>query len=221
MFHFFKKIDSQLKDDVVSELNWEPSVTSTDISVSAVEGIITLRGRVPHYSQKAKAEKAAQRVSGVRAVADEMEVDLTGANERSDVEMSKTALTALEWNYSVPEGIKVSVEKGWITLRGEAQWGYQRVAAEEAVSDLKGVRGITNEITIEPVAQTAEVKRLIEEALRRSSGSEVRAISVAVDGARVILSGNVHTFAEIEDAGRAAWNAVGVRFVENNLMLAS
>ena len=219
MFNFYEKKDSQIQQDVLTELKWDPSITATEISVTANDGVITLRGSVPHYFEKTAAEDAAQRVGGVRAVADELSVELAGPFQRSDKDIAETALTALNWNYSVPEGVDVVVEKGWITLKGEAEWDYERNAAKNSVSQLLGVRGVTNNITIKAKVQASDVKTRIEDALKRSAESEGRKITVAVNGDRVTLSGSVESFSEIEDARCAAWNAPGVMTVDNQLRI--
>lgn len=217
MFGFFEKSDSQIQKDVMSELRWDPSVTPFRISVTANDGIVTLRGSVPHYHEKATAEQAAQRIKGVRAVADEIKVDLLGSYERSDEDIARAALSALEWNYQVPDGIKLVVEDGWVTLSGEAEWDYQRNAAKDAVSPLMGVCGVSNKISLKSKVQASDVKTSIRDALKRSAESEGRHITIAVDGTRVTLSGTVQSAAEVEDAVLAAWNAPGVMMVDNRL----
>ena len=219
MFNFFSKTDSQIKHDVMNEIKWDPSITSTQVTVSADDGIITLRGTVPHFFEKSKAEDAAQRVGGVRAVADEIEVNMLGSFNRSDEQIAAAAVSAIDWSYSVPKGIKISVEKGWITLKGEADWDYQRIAAKDAVSQLMGVCGVTNEISIKSKMLSTDVKTRIEEALKRSAESEGRKISVSVSGDKATLTGNVHSFAELEVARHAAWMAPGIMYVENNLKI--
>ena len=221
MFNFFEKADARLQQDVMNELNWDPSVSSSEISVMAKDGVVTLRGNVPHYIQKATAEKAAQRVGGVRAIADELEVSILTASGRSDGDIAIAALNALEWNYQVPAKINVIVEKGWLTLRGEVEWDYQRTAARDAVASLVGVNGVTNEISIKSKVQQIDVKTRIEEALKRSAESEGRNITVSVQGNRVTLSGDVHSLTEIEDARVAAWSAPGVTSVQNDLKVAA
>jgi osmotically-inducible protein OsmY len=215
----FKKKDSQIQQDVTSELKWEPSVDSTEISVTANDGVVTLRGSVPHYYEKYSAEEAAERVGGVRAIADEIEVELRDSYQRSDSDIAEAALNALKWNYSAPEGIKVVVEKGWVILKGDADWDFERTAAKNAVSQLMGVRGVTNEISIKSRVQSSEVKTGIEEALKRSAESDAHKINVTVEGSQVTLSGTVHSLSEIEDARRAAWNAPGVITVEDKLKI--
>ena len=217
MFNFFSKTDSQIKQDVMNEIKWDPSVTSTQITVTADNGIVTLRGSVPHFFEKSKAEDAAQRVGGVRAVADEIEVNMLGSFNRSDEQIAAAAVSALDWSYSVPKGIKITVEKGWITLKGEAEWDYQRNAAKDAVSQLMGVCGVTNDISIKSKVLSTDIKTRIEEALTRSAESEGRKISVSVSGDKATLTGTVQSYAELEVARHAAWMAPGIMFVDNNL----
>ncbi len=219
MFNLFEKSDSQIQDDVKKEFQWDPSVSDSKIAVTVNDGIVTLRGTVPHYFEKSNAEQVAQRVGGVRAVADEIEVDISSTHKKTDEEIANAALAAMDWNYQVPAGIKVSVDRGWVTLRGETTWAFQRTAAANVVKPLMGVRGVTNEVTIKTQVQTADVKTRIEAALKRSAEREGRKINVAVSGNSVTLSGNVHSNYEIGDAGLAAWNAPGVLKVENHLKL--
>jgi osmotically-inducible protein OsmY len=219
MFNFFSKTDDQIQQDVINEIKWDPSVTASQVSVLANDGIVTLRGSVPHYFEKSQAEDAAQRVGGVRAVVDEIEVNLMGSYLRSDEQIAEAALDAIEWSYSAPKGIKITVENGWITLKGDAEWDFQRTAVEDSVSKLMGVCGVTNNISIRSKVQPSDIKNRIEEALKRSAQSEGRKISVSVKDDRAILDGNVHSFAEYEDAGHAAWMAPGIVRVENNLKI--
>ncbi len=221
MFNFFKKNDQDIERDVLIELGWLPSVDAKHVTVSVREGIATLRGNVPHYFEKRSAVIAAQGVGGVRAVADEMEVNLLGSDQRNDADIAQAALNALEWNYSVPEGVKVSVENGWVTLTGHAEWDYERLSATAAVAPLMGVRGVSNEMDIDTKVRAIDVKSLIEAALKRSAKNESRNIGVAVLGDKVTLSGNVHSLSEMQDAKDAAWGAPGVNFVENNLHIAA
>lgn len=220
MFNFFQKTDSQIQKDVTNELRWDSSVDNKAITVATKDGIVTLRGSVPHYFDKTSAEEAAQRVGGVRAVADEIQVDVLGTFVKSDEEIAAAAVRALEWDYSVPGGVKVTVDNAWITLKGELQWDYQRSAAKDAVKLLLGVKGVHNKITIKPDVQPTDIKTRIESALKRSAENESRKITVSVDGTAVTLSGNLTTQAEILDARIAAWNAPGVMSVISNLKLA-
>lgn len=219
MSTFSQKTDTQIQQDVLNEIKWDPSITASEVSVTANDGVVTLRGSVPHYFEKSSAENAAQRVSGVRAVADEIEVNMMGSYERSDEQIAEAALSALEWSYLAPKDIKVTVEKGWITLKGETEWDYQRTAAKDAVSQLMGVCGVSNYISIKSKILPSDIKRRIEEALKRSAETEGQKITVFVEGDKVTLTGNVHSFAELEDARHAAWMAPGIMSVENNLKI--
>ena len=220
MNELLQKTDSAIQRDVTSELMFDPQVTAAQIKVSVFDGIVTLRGNVPHYIEKRTAEDAAERVAGVRAVADELEVNVLGSFERNDEDLARGALTALEWNSRVLPGTKVSVDRAWITLRGEVEWDYQRTAAKETVSNLRGVRGVTNEMTIRSCVQPGDIKSRIEEALKRSAQAEGGKIHVSVDGSQVTLSGQADTFSEMGDAKLAAWSAPGVTSVHNDIKLA-
>jgi len=217
MFNLFNKKNEEVRRDVINELMWDPSLNSTQVQVTANDGIVTLRGSVPHFSEKQSAELAAQRVGGVKAVADELEV--RGLLEKTDEEIARAAINAFKWNYSVPADVKVSVENGWVTLSGETEWDYQRIAAKDAVGELLGVIGVTNNIFITPKVQSADVKTCIEDALKRAAEFEGKNISVTVNGSNVTLSGNVHSMAEKNEARQAAWMAPGVMTVDNNLTI--
>ena len=222
MFNFFEKKDSKIQEDVIKELKWDPSITSVKITATSKDGIVTLRGTVPHYYEKLTAENAAQRVGGVRAVADEIEVNIMGSYERSDEDIAEAAVNALKWNYSVPKGIAVVIEKGWITLKGQTKWEYQRHEAEKAVSKLMGVVGVSNDITLVPNesgASLSDIKHSIQDALARSARTEGNNIDIKINGNKVTLSGDVHSYSELEDAGFAAWCSPGVFQVENNLVI--
>ncbi|MBC7658537.1 MAG: BON domain-containing protein [Chitinophagaceae bacterium] len=217
MLKFHGKADAQLIEDCKNELSWDPRVTANDITVTAIDGIVTLTGEVPHFIEKSMAEQAIQRVGGVRAVADELKVNLTGVLSKTDEEIATAAKTALEWNFSVPEDVKVSVERGWITLRGQVEWNFERVAAKNAVSSLLGVIGVSNDMTVKSKVQPVDVKAKIESAFKRLADSEAKNIGVSVSGDEVTLSGNVHSMQEKEDARTAAWSAPGVRRVQNDI----
>lgn len=219
MFNFFNKTDAEIQKDVTNELSWDPSIKHDHIDVSVKDGVVSLNGKVPHYSEKWNAVQAAQRVGGVRAVADELQVNLMGSYSRTDEDIAKAAIHAKEWNYSVPNDIKITVEKGWITLSGDADWYYQKTAAKKAMSDLIGVIGVTNNINIrnqqKPLA--ADVKTNIEDALKRSAVSEGRKIAVTIKDNKVILTGQLQSLSEINDARKAAWKAPGVLSVQSDL----
>jgi osmotically-inducible protein OsmY len=222
MFNLFHKDDTQLKDDVLTELRWDPSVSSDGIIVSAEGGVVTLRGSVPHYLEKSYAERAAERVKGTRAVVDELKVDILDSFARADIDIAKAAINSLDWNYQVPAGIQVAVENGWVTLNGEVEWDYERNAARNAVASLMGVNGVSNNITIKGKhADAKDLKERIEAALKRSAESEGKNIMVTVNGSEVTLSGNVHSISELQDARMAAWNAAGVSMVSDDLKIAA
>lgn len=217
MFNFFKKKDSRLQEDIENELKWDPSLAADHIGVAVKEGIVTLSGSVPHYSEKSAAESAAQRVAGVRAVVDELKIDYM-FDRRADEQIASAAVEALKWNYSVPEGVTVVVDNAWITLNGEAEWDYERRAARSAVSHLVGVRGVINNISLKEKVRASDVKGRIEEALKRSAQDGGKGVSVTMTGNRVTLSGNVKSLSEVASAAQAAWSAPGVMSVENNLI---
>lgn len=213
------KTDAQIQTDVIQELKWDPSVTHEHIGVTVDEAIVTLTGSVPNYIEKWAAEKATQRVSGVKAVVEKIEVKLAGASERDDKAIAKAIVEQFKWNVQVPDTlVKASVEEGWVELTGTVEWNYQKTAAEKCVRNLTGVKGITNNISIRAKKiEPQVVKQKIEEALKREVEREARKISVAVSGNKVILSGNVHSLREMWDAKGAALSAPGVSSVENNL----
>jgi osmotically-inducible protein OsmY len=213
------KTDSQIQTDVMQELKWDPSVTREHIGVAVSDGIVTLSGTIPTYIEKSAAEKAAQRVSGVKAVVEKIKVKLPGSYKRDDQDVAKAIVNQFKWSVQVPDDlVKASVENGWVDLKGEVEWDYQRTAAENCVRGLAGVKGVSNNITIKAKKVRPEiVKQRIEEALKREAEREARRIAVEVRGSRVILSGSVHSFAEMQDARGAAFSAPGVTSVENNL----
>jgi osmotically-inducible protein OsmY len=210
--------DLELKKKVEDELNWEPSVNAAEIGVAVKSGIVTLSGNISSYWQKFSAERAAARVSGVKAVVNELEVRLPTSSERTDEDIARAAVNHLNWAVSVPaDRIKVTVSKGWITLAGTVEWNYQRVAAENAVRHLIGVKGVSNLIEVKPQVSKGEVKAAIEAALKRSAELDASRITVETDGDRVILRGTVRSWAERNEAERAAWKAPGVRMVDNRI----
>lgn len=214
------KTDTELQRDILDELRWDPSFNAAEIGVAARDGVITLSGHAVSFAEKAAAVRAAQRVAGVTAVADNLQVRLPDLNERTDADIARAAVDGLHWNVFVPhDGITVTVHNGWITLEGSVEWHYQRAAAAHAVHSLMGVRGVTNAITVKPTVLPTELKARIEEAFRRTAAVNARHITVETEGRKVILSGHVRSWVEREEADAVAWAAPGVYEVENYIIV--
>jgi len=213
------KTDFQLQHDVLAELVWEPSVNAARIGVEVKDGVVTLAGHVDHYSEKKNAVRAAQRVSGVVALAIEIEVRLPGPSQRDDADISRAAATVLSLMAKLPKDqITVMVEGGWITLSGNVEWEYQRVMAEECVHHLMGVCGLSNHLTLEPKQPMHTVIGGIEAALQRRALMGTHGVKVEIHGAAdITLSGYVHSWAEREQARHAAWSTPGVRVVVDKI----
>lgn len=210
--------DKKLQRAVLDELEWEPSVNAAHVGVSVNNGIVTLTGHVPSYAEKYAAERAAKRVYGVAAVADELDVKLPGSSLRHDQDLAAACLSALKTNIAVPdEKIKVTVNAGWVQLEGEVEWQYQRVAAEKSVRYLTGVIGVRNDIVVKPHIKPLELKGKIEQAFRRGAQLDSDSISIAVNGNTVTLSGTVRSMAEKDEAIRLAWSAPGVAQVNDRI----
>jgi osmotically-inducible protein OsmY len=202
----------------MAELRWDPSVPATEIGVLVKDGVVTLTGTVDTYMKKWRAEEVAHRVTGVIAVANEIQVRSIG--ERTDSDIAAAAVHALTWNSTIPQGkVHVTVDKGWITLKGDVEWQYQRQEAERAVRRLLGVKGVSNLITVKPAASPSDLKRKIQDALVRNAQIDADGITVEVEGSKTILKGKVRSWAEREEAERVAWLAPGITSVDNRISL--
>jgi len=214
------RTDSDITKDVIAELRWEQGLRNDDLAVGVRDGVVTLAGFVDSYADKWRAERVATRVKSVRAVANDLEVKLPSSSTRTDPEIARAAVSALEWNILVPhDHIKVTVEKGWVTLEGDVDYYYQAEEAERTVRQLTGVNGVTNLLTVRAQATPQDIKQRIREALQRTVEADADRLTVEVDGHKVALKGTVRSYAELKDAERAARNAPGVTEVENRLIV--
>jgi osmotically-inducible protein OsmY len=212
--------DSALKEAVVAELAWEPSVTAAHIGVTARDGVVTLTGHVKAYFEKHAAEAAARRVKGVKAVAEEIEVKLPLGIKRDDADIAAAAIARMSWDVSIPENaVQVTVEKGWVRLTGEVDWRFEQEAAAKDVRSLYGVVGVTNDIKIKSRVNTAHLSSDITKALHRSWFDESR-VKVTAEGGTVTLTGRVDSWSDRKLAGTTAWAAPGATAVENDLVIA-
>jgi osmotically-inducible protein OsmY len=212
--------DASLKELVEEELEWEPSVDATDIGVGVEDGVVTLMGYVSSFTQKMAAERAASRVKGVRAIAQELEVRFAGMDTEADDRIAKRALDVLDWDVAIPnEAIKVKVQNGHVTLSGQVEWRYQANRARDKIDGLPGVKAVSNLIQIKPKVYGNDVKEKIEQALKRDAELEAKSIRVSVMNGKVTLEGNVHTWHDREVAEQAAWAAPGVQDVVDRIRI--
>ena len=211
------KTDTQLKNDVMEELRWEPSVTMSDISIATHNGVVTLSGSVPTYAEKGAAERATRRVEGVKGIAEEMEVNPGRMHQHNESEIAEAVVNALRWHVWVPSSVQATVDDGWVTLTGSVTWDFQRNAAADAIDHLSGVIGVSNKIAITPIVQPNAVKDAIEGALKRNAEIDGEHITVSAEGGDVTLTGQIGSWGQRDETETAAWNAPGVTNVENHL----
>lgn len=210
--------DNILKHQILDELTFEPSIDPAEIGIIVKDGIVTLTGQVDSFAQKLAAEKAVKRVRGVRGVAEEIEVRIPSSLKRTDADIARVALNALEWDIQVPnERVKVKVEDGWVTLEGEVAWDFQKRAAADAMRYLTGVSGVFNLITVKPRVKTPEIKDKISAAFKRNAKLDANRINVVAADGKVTLSGRVHSWLAHDEAVRIAWAAPGVAKVEDQI----
>jgi osmotically-inducible protein OsmY len=214
------KTDAEIRRDVESELQWDPSIDDKRVGVTVKDGVATLTGDVPHYASRRAAEDIVKRVGGVRAIANDIEVKIPVIGARTDTDIAEAAANALQWNVSLRgTPIKAVVKQGWVTLSGQVSWGYQRVAAENAVRNLIGVKGVTNDTNVTSDIKATDVKQKIEDAFKRHAILDSKNIEVDVKSSTVTLNGHVRSWQEREDAALAAWAAPGVIGVDNRLSI--
>lgn len=215
------KTDMQLHTDVLAELAWDPRVNEKEIGVAVKDGVVTLTGSVANYADKWSSERAVERVADVRAVANDLKVNIPATASHSDTEIAHQVVEALAWDIRVPnDKIQSAVTNGWVTMTGSAEWGYQREAAERAVRNLVGVRGVTNSIKVTPRSTSAsDVSVKIKTALERRADRTAEHINVETFDGIVTLKGSVPSFSERRAAEAAAWSAAGVREVRDELVV--
>ena len=212
--------DEAIQADVLEELKWYSRDRPNEVGVAVKDGIVTLTGWVDSYLKKIAAEEAAQRVPGVKAVVNDIEVHLPSSAERTDADLAKAVLNALEWDAAIPAGqLDVTVSRGWVTLKGEVEFAFQKREAERAAERLSGVKGVTNLIMVRSHPLPSDLKQRIEQALVRNAQTDAQHITVEVQGSKVILRGTVRSYAEKQAAEDTAWSAPGVSEVDNRIVV--
>jgi osmotically-inducible protein OsmY len=214
------KSDSEIERDVRDELKWNPNLHAEDIAVSVKDGVVTLTGFTKSYTDRLEAEATAKRVAGVHAVANDIEVRLPAIDQRPDPDIARDAVAALKSELPIShDRVKVIVKDGWITLEGEVEWQYQKTSADIAVRKVKGVKGVTNVITVKPKVEPSDIKRKIQEAFKRNAEVDAERITVEANGSEVVLKGTVRSWIEREEAERVAWSAPGITNVEDRIVV--
>ena len=212
--------DEEIQRDVLDELKWDARVRPNEIGVAVKDGVVTLTGWIDSYLKKIAAEEDAYHVPGVKAVVNDIEVRLPGSAQRSDPDLAKAVLDALKWDAGIPtDKIQVTVDHGWVTLKGEVEYYFQKRDAERAVERLSGVRGVTNLLVVKSQPTPSDLKEQIEKALVRNAETDARRITVEVGGSKVILRGTVSSYAEKKAAEEVAWSAPGVTEVDNRIIV--
>ncbi len=215
------KSDIQVQKDVIDQLKWEPFLHDSEIGVAVKNGIVNLSGQVDSYYKKLSAENATKKIAGVKAIAEDIQIGVSPASNKTDTEIAEAVLNALKWHSAVQEEkIKIKVENGNVRLDGEVEWEYQRTSARSAIENLTGVLSIINLISVKPKVTASDIQQKISSAFHRSASIDAGKITVEVKGSKVILRGNVRSFVEKDDAETAAWNAPGVTSVESKLKIA-
>jgi osmotically-inducible protein OsmY len=213
-----EKTDTELQKDVMSELKYDPSVKVSDIGVIAKNGTVTLNGYATSYNEKWEAVHATKRVSGVKAIADDIEIQLPASYHRTDTDIAAAAINQIEWSTTIPNGtVQATVRDGWITLEGQVEWWYQKNSAGGLVKQMAGVKGLTNSISISPKVTKHEVETDIKSAFKRSAMLDAQHIRVETSGNNVTLHGQVRNYSEYDEAERVAWSEPGVSYVDNRL----
>lgn len=214
------KTDLQIQKDVMDQLEWEPFLNASEIGVAVKNGIVTLSGQVDSFAKKLAAENAAKKISGVKAIAEDIQIGVSPSYKKTDAEIAEAVVNALKWHTAVQEEkIKIKVENGVVRLEGEVEWEYQRSNAKAAVVNLAGVNGVINLIVVKPKVASSDVQKRINAAFHRSATIDASKIEAEVSGSKVTLHGTVRSYSEKEDAENAAWNAPGVLTVKNDLQI--